>query len=80
MMPKLTKPIAEFMHSCNQLLTDPITHDTLTKEELDILQTCIQLLTKRFFDQPSGEMSGKPPGGIAPPGVALPHGSGDAVE
>ncbi len=76
-MPKLTKPIAEFMHSCNQLLTDPITHDTLTKEELDILQTCIQLLTKRFFDQPSGEMSRS---SIAPPGVTLPHGSGDAVE
>ena len=44
MMPKLTTPIAEFMHSCNPLSTGPITRDTLTKEELDILQATIRMI------------------------------------
>jgi hypothetical protein len=58
MMPKFTQPIAEFMYACNRLLTGTITRDTLTKEELEMLETCIELLTKRFFNsQPSGEMS-----------------------
>lgn len=77
-MTKLTTPIGAFVLSCEQLLTDPTTRATLTKEELDILQTCLQRLTERFFSQPRDEMSPGQPG-IVPPGV-LPHGSGGPVE
>jgi hypothetical protein len=52
MMPKLTTPlvtpITEFTLACDRLLNDPITRDTLTKDELDILKMCVQRLTERF--------------------------------
>ncbi len=69
-MRKITQPVAEFMHACNPLITDPITRETLTKEELEILETCIELLTKKFFsklNQPSGEMR------RSQPNMANPH-------
>jgi hypothetical protein len=59
MMRKITQPIAEFMHACNPLITDPITRET-----------CIELLTKKFFSkhsQPFGKMS------CGQPSVADPH-------
>jgi len=49
MMPKFTKPITELMHSCNPMLTGPITRDTLTKEDLDMLQSSLQLFTEKLF-------------------------------
>jgi hypothetical protein len=52
MIPKLTTPfitpITEFTFACDRLLSDPITHDALTKDELDILKMCVQRLTERF--------------------------------
>jgi aspartyl/asparaginyl beta-hydroxylase (cupin superfamily) len=52
MIPKLTTPfitpITEFTLACDRLLSDPITRDALTKDELDILKTCVQRLTERF--------------------------------
>ena len=59
MMRKITQPIAEFMHACNPLITDPITRETLTKEELEILETCIELLTKKFFSKHSQPFGAK---------------------
>jgi hypothetical protein len=79
MRPKLTQPIAEFMHACYSLITDPMTRDTLTQEELDILETCIDLITKKFFSplsQSSGEMSRRQPSRGDPHGVPLPHSDG----
>jgi len=77
-MTKLSTPIGAFVLSCEPLLTDPTTRDSLTKEELDILQTCLQRLTERFFSQPRDDMS---PGelSVVPP-MILPHGSGGPVE
>ena len=49
MMPKLTKPIAALMHSCNPILTGPISRDTLTKEDLDMLPSSLQLFTEQLF-------------------------------
>jgi hypothetical protein len=57
MMPKLTKPIEEFMLACNPLLTGSITRNDLTKVELEMIETCIELLTKKFFTQQTGKMS-----------------------
>jgi hypothetical protein len=57
MMPKLTKPIEEFMLASNPLLTGSITRNDLTKEELEMIETCIELLTKKFFTQPTGKKS-----------------------
>lgn len=57
MMPKLTKPIEEFMLACNPLLTGSITRKDLTKEELEMIEACIELLTKRFFTQTPGKIS-----------------------
>jgi hypothetical protein len=78
LMTKLSTPIGAFVLSCEPLLTDPTTRDSLTKEELDILQTCIQRLTERFFNQPRDEMSPGLPGIVSP--KVLPHGSGGPVE
>jgi len=79
MMRKITQPIAEFMHACNPLITDPITRESLTKEELEILETCIELLTKKFFskpNQPSGEMWRRQPNMADPHGVPRLHPDG----
>jgi hypothetical protein len=52
MVPKLTTPLVtpltEFTLACDRLLNDPITRNTLTKDELDILKLCVQRLTERF--------------------------------
>ena len=79
MMRKITQPIAEFMHACNPLITDPITRETLTKEELEILETCLELLSKKFFSkhsQPFGEMSRRQPSVTDPHGVPRLHPEG----
>ena len=44
----LVTPITEFTLACDRLLNDPITRNTLTKDELDILKLCVQRLTERF--------------------------------
>ena len=78
MMPKLTTPlvtpITEFTLACDRLLNDPITRDTLTKDELDILRMCVQRLTEKFVSPRRLGQSD-----IGPP-VMLPHGAGGAVE
>jgi hypothetical protein len=52
MVPKLTTPLVtpltEFTLACDRLLNGPITRNTLTKDELDILKLCVQRLTERF--------------------------------
>jgi|APIni6443716594_1056825.scaffolds.fasta_scaffold783373_2 hypothetical protein len=77
-MSKLSTPVREFKLSCEVLLTDPFTRNTLTKEELHILQTCLQRLTEKFSSLPRDEMSPGQP--IMVPPVILPHGTGGPVE
>jgi hypothetical protein len=74
MLSKPTTPLTEFTLACDRLLNDPITRDTLTTDELDLLNMCIQRLTERFSSKRS---FGQPD--VGPP-VMLPHGAGGAVE
>jgi hypothetical protein len=53
----LVMPITEFTLAYDRFLNDPITRDTLTKGELDILQICVHQLTERFFSARSVEKS-----------------------
>ena len=77
-MSKLSTPVREFKLSCEVLLTDTFTRNTLTKEELHILQTCLQRLTEKFSSLPRDEMNPGQP--IMVPPVILPHGTGGPVE
>ena len=77
-MSKLSTPVREFMLSCEVLLTDPFTRNTLTKEELHILLTCLQRLNEKFSSLPLDETNPGQP--IIVPPVVLPHGTGGPVE
>lgn len=48
----LSTPIKEFMRCCEVLLSTPVSRDTLTKEELEIIKMYLESLTERFFDWP----------------------------
>ena len=48
----------DFTLACDRLLNGPITCDALTKDELDILNMCVQRLTDRFI---SPRSPGQPP-------------------
>lgn len=46
----LSTPIKEFMRCCEVLLSPPVSRDTLTQEELEIIKMYLESLTERFFD------------------------------
>jgi len=70
----LVTPLTEFTLACDRLLNDPITRDTLTKGELDILQMCVPRLTERLFDPRILKRSD-----VDQPAM-FPHSGGGAVE
>ena len=49
MNPTLTKPITAFMHACEDLLSESLRRDTLTREELGILEVNPEALTRKVF-------------------------------
>lgn len=47
-MSTLSTPIKEFMRCCEVLLSPPVSRDTLTEDELEIIKMYIESLTQRF--------------------------------
>jgi hypothetical protein len=46
----LSAPIKEFMRSCEVLLSAPISRETLTEEEIEIIKMYVESLRERFVD------------------------------
>lgn len=46
----LSAPIKEFMRSCEVLLSTPISRETLTEEEIEIIKMYVESLRERFVD------------------------------
>lgn len=44
----LSAPIKEFMRCCEVLLSDPVSHHTLTQDELEIIHMYLESLAQRF--------------------------------
>jgi hypothetical protein len=49
MKPHVTKHITAFMQACENLLRDSLRRETLTSEELKILEVNLEALTRKFF-------------------------------
>jgi hypothetical protein len=47
----LSSPIKEFMRCCEVLLSQPVSRETLTQEELEIIKLYLDSLQQRFFDE-----------------------------
>ena len=45
----LSAPIRDFMRACEVLLSTPVSRDTLSQEELDIIKMYLESLRERFF-------------------------------
>ncbi len=48
----LSAPIKEFMRSCEVLLSPPVSRDTLTQDELEIIKMYLDSLAQRFILPP----------------------------
>jgi hypothetical protein len=51
MAEQLNKTVSDFIRVCDELLMDP--PSSLTTDELDILEGCINELIKRFISPPN---------------------------
>lgn len=45
----LSTPIKEFMRSCEVLLSEPVRRETLTQEEIEIINLYVESLKERFL-------------------------------
>jgi hypothetical protein len=48
-MPTLSAPIKEFMRCCEVLLSPPVSRETLTQDELEIIKMYVESLTQRLL-------------------------------
>lgn len=44
----LSTPIKDFMRCCEVLLSEPVSRDTLTQDELEIIKLYLESLSQRF--------------------------------
>ncbi len=45
----LSTPVTDFMRCCEVLLSPPVSRESLTQEELDIIHLYVESLNERFF-------------------------------
>ncbi|MBD0316681.1 MAG: hypothetical protein ICV75_08310 [Nitrospiraceae bacterium] len=48
-MESLSAPVKEFMRACEVLLSPPVSRDTLTQDELEIIKMYLDSLAQRFI-------------------------------
>ena len=59
MFSKISTPVKDFMQCAERLLSNPITRQSLTSDEREILKIYLRDLTERFYAGETGEKDGQ---------------------